>query len=205
LVDAVGPQGVIDAIQGETQVILSSDEGGNQLLSIVQDDELKAVLNYPSEDTAALEAEQAEEDAVVETDFGPAARGAVKDANFAQNKIRSDELFSPDGQRELSKNLGMPIRTVNDLVEALEHGVVTPSQLPIDFVDMNDTRLILNTRTSTALQRAGVPKSEWFGRDRTLDHIEDSNTGEEIPFTELATRQLIKNGGWPYGFAVLNT
>ena len=205
LVDAVGPQGVIDAIQGETQVILSSDEGGNQLLGTVQDDELKAVLNYPSEDTAALEAEQAVEDAVVETDFGPATKGAVKDANYAQNKIRSDELFSPKGQEELSKNLGIPIRTVNDLVVALEHGVVKPSQLPIDFVDMNDTRLILNTRTSTALQRAGVSKSEWFGRDRTLDHIENPDTGEEIPFTELATDQLIRNGGWPSGFATLNT
>lgn len=86
--------------------------------------------------------------------------------NLAQNRIKSDRFFSPDGQKIYSGLAGKPIQTVDDLADALKVGAIKPSQLPVDYVDMNGTRLILNTRTSTALEQAGVPRSQWFGRNR---------------------------------------
>jgi hypothetical protein len=96
-----------------------------------------------------------------------AVRGAVADANFAQPVIRSDRAFSPEGQRIYGELAGREIRTVDDLSDALVRGEIHPSQIPVDFVDIDGTRLILNTRTSTALRDAEVPRSDWFGRDQT--------------------------------------
>ena len=133
---------------------------------------------------------EAEEEAIVESERGPAVRGAVEGANFAQNVIRRDEAFSDDGQRQLSELApGTPIRTVSDLVNALKAGRIKASQLPIDYVDINGTRLILNTRTSTALLRAGVPRSDWFGRDVTGQNV----PGLDVTFDQLARDQLKSN------------
>src|SRR5690606_36583180 len=88
---------------------------------------------------------------------GDVERGTLTGANFAQNRIKSDRSFSPDGQKIYSDLAGKPIKTVDDLAGALKAGAIKPSQLPVDYVDMNGTRLILNTRTSTALEQAGIP------------------------------------------------
>lgn len=89
-----------------------------------------------------------------------AVRGSVADASFAQPLIRSDRMFSEIGQRTYSSLTGTPIETVDDLVAALSRGEISPSQVPLDFVDMDGTRLILNTRTSTALRDAGIQKAD---------------------------------------------
>ena len=74
---------------------------------------------------------------------------------------------------------------------ALKTGAITPNQLPLDYVDMNGTRLILNTRTSTALEQAGIPRSQWFGRNQTNVEVYPGKT-----FNDLAKDQL-KNNGLP--------
>ena len=120
-----------------------------------------------------------------------AERGVLFEANFAQNKIRSDRTFSPDGEKLYSTLAGKPIKTVEDLAGALKTGAITPNQLPLDYVDMNGTRLILNTRTSTALEQAGIPRSQWFGRNQTNVEVYPGKT-----FNDLAKDQL-KNNGLP--------
>lgn len=131
-----------------------------------------------------------------------AVRGSVADASFAQPLIRSDRMFSEIGQRTYSSLTGTPIETVDDLVAALSRGEISPSQVPLDFVDMDGTRLILNTRTSTALRDAGIQKADWFGINRT-GQIADYETG--ATFDDLARTQLQRNVrhsvsnqvGWP--------
>lgn len=120
-----------------------------------------------------------------------AERGVLSEANFAQNKIRSDRSFSPDGEKLYSTLAGKPIKTVEDLAGALKAGAITPNQLPLDYVDMNGARLILNTRTSTALEQAGIPRSQWFGRNQTNIEVYPGKT-----FNDLAKDQL-KNNGLP--------
>ncbi|BCR24369.1 two-partner secretion domain-containing protein [Aquipseudomonas alcaligenes] len=126
--------------------------------------------------------------------LGNAERGVLTEANFAQNRIKSDRSFSPDGQKIYSDLAGKPIKTVDDLADALKVGTIKPSQLPVDYVDMNGTRLILNTRTSTALEQAGIPRSQWFGRNQTGVEAYPGKT-----FNDLAADQLKNNKLPPTG------
>ncbi|MGI9599048.1 MAG: hypothetical protein ACR2QK_22985 [Acidimicrobiales bacterium] len=117
-------------------------------------------------------------------------RGVLDDANFAQdNVIKGTKKFSPEGQAYFSEMAGQPITTVDDLVEALRTGAIRPDQVPIDYVIIDGQKLILNTRTSTALRRAGIPQSEWFGRHKT-----GITAFDDVPFDDLARRQLDNNG-----------
>ncbi len=117
-------------------------------------------------------------------------RGVLADANFAQdNVVRGTKSFSPEGQVYFSDVAGRPIETVDDLIDALRTGVVRPDQVPIDYVVIDGQRLILNTRSSTALRRAGIPQSEWYGRHKT-----GITAFDDVPFDELARRQLENNG-----------
>ena len=118
----------------------------------------------------------------------------LTEANFAQNRIKSDRSFSSDGQKIYSDLAGKPIKTVDDLADALKVGTIKPSQLPVDYVDMNGTRLILNTRTSTALEQAGIPRSQWFGRNQTGVEAYPGKT-----FNDLAADQLKNNKLPPTG------
>jgi filamentous hemagglutinin len=56
---------------------------------------------------------------------------------------------------------GEQITTINDLVRAIESGKVDPANLEIDIAVRGDVAVIMNTRTATALDRAGVPRTEW--------------------------------------------
>ncbi|RMR54672.1 hypothetical protein ALP84_200036 [Pseudomonas cichorii] len=123
-----------------------------------------------------------------------AERGTLTEANFAQNKIKSDRSFSEDGQKVYSELAGTQIKTVDDLAGALRAGTIKPNQLPVDYVDMNGARLILNTRTSTALEQAAIPRSEWFGRNQTGVEAYPGKT-----FNDLAADQLKNNKLPPTG------
>ncbi|MCD9120536.1 filamentous hemagglutinin N-terminal domain-containing protein [Cupriavidus sp. UGS-1] len=122
--------------------------------------------------------------------------GTVAEANFAQSAIRANEMFSVEGAAKYSQLAGRPIATVDDLAAAIRDGRISPSQLPIDFVDMNGTRLILNTRTSVALDRAGIPKSSWYGSNRTGVKVPGM---ESTTFDDLAGAQLRNNKLPPTG------
>lgn len=123
-----------------------------------------------------------------------AMEGALSEANFAQNKIRADRAFSADGQKAYSDLAGRPINTVDDLADALKSGEIKPNQLPIDYVDMNGTRLILNTRTSTALEQAGIPRDQWFGRNRTGEVAFGTKTFDELAADQLKANKLPPTG-----------
>jgi filamentous hemagglutinin len=123
-----------------------------------------------------------------------ATEGSLAEANFAQNKIRGDRAFSEDGQKLYSGLAARPITTVDDLADALKSGQIKPSQLPIDYVDMNGTRLILNTRTSTALEQAGIPRDQWFGRNRTGDVAFGIKTFDQLAIDQLKANKLPPTG-----------
>ena len=118
--------------------------------------------------------------------------GSVTDANFAQTSIRSDEKFSVDGREKYSLLGAGPINTVDDLASALSKGLIRPSQVPVDYVTTSDgTKLILNTRTSVALDRAGISQSQWYGSNKTGMQVPGEQAG--ITFDKLAAQQLANN------------
>ncbi|TVT77149.1 MAG: filamentous hemagglutinin N-terminal domain-containing protein [Denitromonas halophila] len=123
--------------------------------------------------------------------------GAVADANFAQSTIRASETFSADGVAKYSGLAGRPINTVDDLATAIRNGAIKPSQIPVDYVVTGDgTKLILNTRTSVALDRAGIPKSEWHGTNQTgvLVPKMDGKTFDQLAQDQLKNNKLPPTG-----------
>ncbi|MDR3544131.1 MAG: hypothetical protein P4L69_24740 [Desulfosporosinus sp.] len=53
------------------------------------------------------------------------------------------------------------------------------------------TKLILNTRTSVALSRAGIPQSQWYGANQTAVQVPGMPAG--VTFDDLAAAQLARN------------
>lgn len=48
-----------------------------------------------------------------------------------------------------------------DVASDLRSGILSPSQVPVNYVQRGGINLIDNTRSSIALQEAGVPMSQW--------------------------------------------
>ena len=109
-----------------------------------------------------------------------AIKGLPSSANFAQTTFRSQ--FSATGRRELSAIAGQPIRTVDDLSNAIRGGL-DPSKIPVNVIERGGNTLILNTRTVKALEQAGVPRSSFNVINRTGDEL----------FERLLSGQLRRN------------
>ncbi|UEL25738.1 hypothetical protein K6106_10350 [Pseudomonas fluorescens] len=116
------------------------------------------------------------------------ALGVLDDGVFAQVLAKSTKAFSEEGQSIYSQAAGRPISTVADLTAALKEGVIKPSQVPLDYVLIDGKEVIANTRSSTALINAGIPKGEWYGVNKT-----GVNAYGEVTFDDLVKNQLNKN------------
>lgn len=124
--------------------------------------------------------------------IGKIEKGTLFNANFAQSKIRRDETFSPESAKKYSSLAGKPINTIDDLSNAIRDGSIHIKNLPVDYVYMsNGVKLILNTRTSVALDRAGIPKNQWYGINRTNEQVE--GMGKGYTYNDLAREQLKRN------------
>ncbi len=102
-------------------------------------------------------------------------------ASFAQKTYR--EAFSAGG-----KFAGM---TVDDLAGALRSGDLHPFDVPIEAITRDGNALILNTRSSEALIRAGVPRSDWLFVDMT------GSAAAEARLTAQLLRNSLDSLGYP--------
>jgi filamentous hemagglutinin len=128
--------------------------------------------------------------------------GSVSSANFAQSSINAAGTFSAEGAAKYSELAGVPISTVDDLAAAIKNGLISPKQLPVDYVVTADgAQLILNTRTSVALGRAGIPQSQWYGINQTGIQVPGMTAG--TTFNDLAAGQLARNKLPPTGTSSL--
>ena len=120
----------------------------------------------------------AAEDAVVAT-MDDVVRASVSEgvniegAVWAQNTFNS--TFSVEG-----KFAG---QTIDDVVAALRNGELSAVDITIDVVVRDGQTFILNTRSSAALMRAGIPRSSWNVIDKTGNSF----------FENLLTDQLARN------------
>jgi hypothetical protein len=90
---------------------------------------------------------------------GPPPKMDMSKANYAQKTARRE--FSAAGDFS-----GM---TIDDVADLLRAGKMKPDEVPINVVRRDGKLLILNTRSSLALEEAGVPRSSWKAVDRTGD------------------------------------
>lgn len=121
---------------------------------------------------------------------GVGSSKGMKGAKFAQKKINSNKLFSPEGQAKYSKLAGSEIKSVGDLASAIKNKKVKVEDVAVDYVMRGEEKVILNTRTSAALKQAGIPMEKWVGSDKT---------GVKVPgmdgktFDDLANEQIKRN------------
>lgn len=103
--------------------------------------------------------------AAIETTSGVTAEGAV----WAQKTF--GKMFSDYGT--------FAGQTVEGVAERLRSGALSVADVSIDLVVRNGETFILNTRSSAALMKAGIPRSAWNVVDRTgIAKFEDMLTGQ---------------------------
>jgi len=105
-------------------------------------------------------------------------KGLPEGAQYAQKTF--NPMFSKGGT--------FAGQSVDDVAAALRSGSMKPSDVPIDYIMRDGRPLILNTRSSQALEAAGVPRSQWNAVNRTgQDFYEGQLNG-----------QLSRNPGGPF-------
>lgn len=75
-------------------------------------------------------------------------------------------------------------QTVDGVAEALKIGKLSAADVPINIVVRNGQKYILNTRSSAALIKAGIPRSSWNVINQT----------GVTSFENMLTGQLTRNG-----------
>lgn len=88
-------------------------------------------------------------------------------ASFSFAQKTYSETFSAIGRDKYSALSKSTIRTIDDLSSAIKSGKIDPSKITVDVGKINGKGYIVNTRTATALERAGVPRSKWSISDIT--------------------------------------
>jgi RHS repeat-associated protein len=112
-------------------------------------------------------------------DGAPARVGGFNIANGRFSQKTYGEAFSKDPESPFV-NL-----TISDVTANLRSGAMTAQDVPINVINRGGTTLILNTRSSQALIRAGIPRSEWYVVDRTGSQqwegwLDDQLTGNQL-------------------------
>ncbi|WP_225000343.1 hypothetical protein [Cesiribacter sp. SM1] len=97
----------------------------------------------------------------------------IENAKWAQ--VDADNVFSKGGK--------FSNKSLNEIVAELKSGKLDPNELEIEVVVREGKMFILNTRSSFALTKAGIPRSKWNVKNKTGD---SSPNGAE----ERLTKQL---------------
>ena len=100
----------------------------------------------------------------------------LENANFSQKTY--SEVFS------IAREARFAGQTIDDVAGALQSGQLRPVDVPIQYIVRDGNTLILNTRSAQALERAGIPRSQWNAVNLTGD----------VRAEERLTRQLQRNG-----------
>jgi hypothetical protein len=121
----------------------------------------------------------------------PAAAGAVGALSLAQRSYR--EAFSARGSVELSRIVGASIKTVNDLASAIKSGAVDASRIAVEVVRRNGTNYVLNTRTAQALERAGIPRSQWSQLNKTGNKAAEKRLSDQLRNNSIAPGERVNS------------
>ena len=100
---------------------------------------------------------------------------SINNANWAQKTF--SETFSNEG-----KFAG---QTIDDVANSLRSGNIVVSDVPIEVIVRDGNTLILNTRSSVALTRANVPRSQWNVVNRTGDAASEGRLSQQLGNNKL--------------------
>lgn len=75
-------------------------------------------------------------------------------------------------------------KTIGEVSNSLRSGALKTSDVPVEYIMRDGNKLLLNTRSSLALKRAGIPESNWVMVNKTGDSF----------LEQMLTQRLMKNG-----------
>jgi hypothetical protein len=115
--------------------------------------------------------------------FCVATEGGVDigSANFAQTTY--GEAFSSGGR--------FAGQSIDDVAGAIRSGELSPEDVPIEAINRDGNTLILNTRSAQALERAGIPRSEWNVVNVTGDSAAEARLSGQL------ARNGLTSSGYP--------
>jgi filamentous hemagglutinin len=108
-----------------------------------------------------------------------ARAGVLEGAAYAQKTF--SQSFSKGG-----KFAG---QTVDGVASALNSGALSAAEVSIQYIVRNGNKLILNTRSAQALERAGIPRSQWNPVNMT------GNAAAEKRLTDQLRRNGLDSSG----------
>jgi hypothetical protein len=112
---------------------------------------------------------------------GAAAQGGVniEDANFAQTS--AGEAFQDEGN--------YAGQTITGMANELRSGSLSPADVPIQVAVVDGNTLIINTRSASALEEAGIPRAAW-----TLENVTNDPAAMQNIEARLAHNGLTSTG-----------
>jgi len=110
------------------------------------------------------------------SDSPVAAEGATA-FRFAQTT--ASPFFSAEG--------AFAGQSIADVAGGLRAGTLTAADVPVQFVTMDGTNLLVNTRSSLALMQAGIPTSQWALIDMTGDAATEALINQRLLSNGLST------------------
>ena len=130
-------------------------------------------------------------DAVVQLGYQQVVGGYNKNSSKSNSVLESAKFsqrtyslrFSKEGQEKYSNLVGYSINTIDDLANAIKKGHISVDDIPISYIVRDGKALILNTRSSQALMKAGIPRTQWNAVNMTGDSF----------FENELTKRLMRN------------
>lgn len=128
----------------------------------------------------------------------------ARSLSYAQRTY--SETFSIEGRAKYSEMAGSKIRTINDLADAISKGKIDPNKITVEVGTINGKNYAMNTRTATALERAGIPRDKWNIVDKTDDEdamgrlraqLERNNVKPGETITKPASDSEVTNSSSP--------
>ena len=113
----------------------------------------------------------------------------LDNANYAQKTYGN--RFSEKGIQKYTEIAGEPINTIDDLVNAINVGKVNVNDIPVEYIIRDGNTLILNTRTSQALTRAGIPRNQWKAIDRTGNIVFEDMLDGQLSRNKLTSEGIV--------------
>jgi RHS repeat-associated protein len=113
---------------------------------------------------------------------GPAAFRWIKAKFFAPGGKLLLRFAQKTASQSFSAGGKFAGKTIANVADELQAGLLSPSDVPVEYVTIEGNNLIVNTRSAVALMRAKVPQTAWRLIDATADE-----------FGNIRSR-LLKNG-----------
>ncbi|MBP2639315.1 MAG: hypothetical protein H6Q66_266 [Firmicutes bacterium] len=84
-----------------------------------------------------------------------------------------------------SRNGTFSGKTIGELANDLRTGVLKSTDVPVEYIERDSVKLVVNTRSSLVLRRAGIPETEWNLVNKTGDAFTESKVTERLARNEL--------------------